>query len=287
MVSGFDIIRQYFGEVGLQIQPSDKGNFLIDTIARFGDLASAAVFIRDPKTRAILDLFLTKASAADGHVVYLQEEQRAFISYDGVFNCVGSDAAQVVDELIGKDILRRGLALWCNRCRLASWYDFARLTTRFTCRRCDQTQQFTKTNWKSPEEPRWYYALAETVYQCYTHNSFLTILALDHLRARSKSSFDYLPEIDILNFPSQGEKHEIDIACLVDGLIMVGECKTTDLRPRDVGKYEKLAGTLGRRPDEIVFATSLDQVTEAFKTRVDGVPGASVLMTKDLITQSP
>ena len=284
MVSGFDIMRQYFGEVGLEIQPSDKGNFLTDTITRFGGLAAAAEFIKDPKTRAILDLFLAKRSADDGHVVYLQEEQRAFISYDGVFTCVGSDAARVIDELIGKEILKRGLALWCNRCRLASWYDFAHLTTKFTCRRCDQTQQFTKTNWKSPEEPKWYYALVETVYQCYTHNSYLTVLALDHLRARSKNSFDYLPEIDILNFPNQGEKHEIDIACLVDGLIMIGECKTTALRPRDVGKYEKLAGTLGKRPDEIVFATSLDQVTEAFQTRAGGILGASVLTAKDLIT---
>jgi hypothetical protein len=287
MVPGLDIMRQYFEEAGLKIQPSDKGNYLTDTISRFGDLAAAATFIRDPKTRAILDLFLIEQSADDGHVVYLQEERRAFISYDGVSRCVGSDAARVIDELVGKDILKRGLALLCNRCRLASWYDLAHLTKDFTCRRCGQTQQFTKANWKSPDEPRWYYALAETVYQCYTHNSYLTILALDHLRARSKAGFEYLPEIDVLDFPSQGEKHEIDIACLVDNLIVIGECKTEALRPRDARKYEALAAMLGRRPDDIVFATSLDQVSEAFQARVDAMLGASVLTANDLITKSP
>jgi hypothetical protein len=287
MVPGFDMMRQYLGEAGLEIQPSDKGNYLTDTISRFGDLAAAATFIRDPRTRAILDLFLIEQSAEDGHVVYLQEERRAVISYAGVSKCVGPDAAQVIDALVGKDILKRGLALLCNRCRLASWYDLATLTKDFTCRRCGQTQQVTKTNWKFPEEPRWYYALAETVYQCYTHNSYLTILALDHLRARSKASFEYLPEIDVLDFPSQGEKHEIDIACLVDNLVVIGECKTEPLRPRDAGKYETLAGMLGKRPDEIVFATSLDQVSEAFQGKVRGIPGASVLTADDLITKSP
>jgi hypothetical protein len=283
MVPALDIMRQHFAEAGLDVQSSDKGNYLTDTIHRFGDLATAAAFIRESSRRAILDLFLVNKSADDGYVVYLQEEQRAFVNYDGVHKCVGSEAAQIIDELVGRDVLKRGLVLLCNRCRLASWYDLANLTARFTCRRCGQAQQFTKANWKSPEEPKWYYALAETVYQCYKHNSHLTILALDHLRARSKESFQYLPEIDVIDFPRQDERHEIDIACFVDNLIVIGECKTGELRANHVNKYEALARALPRRPDEIVFATSNTGVSEAFHARIDGMVGGSILTAKELL----
>jgi hypothetical protein len=285
IVSPREIIRQYFAEAGLEIRPSDKGNYLADTIDRFGDLEAAAKFIGQAETRSVLDLFsLTKRSADDGHVVFLQEERRAFLNYDGVKGCVGEEnAAPLIDELIGKDVLRRGLIFLCIRCRLASWYDLAGLTTEFTCRRCGLRQQFTKANWKSPEEPRWYYALAETIYQCHTHNSYLTILALDYLRQRSKESFEYLPEIDVVNFPKKSEKHEIDLACLLDGRIVLGECKTESLKPSHTNKYEALARSLGRRPDEIVFATSQKEVSEVFRLKVNGILGGIILSGNDLL----
>jgi len=286
MVSAREILRQYFAEAGLEIRPSDKGNYLTDTISRFGGLSPAANFIGDSKTRGILDLFLITKSAKGGYVVYLQEEKRAYISYDGVKNCVGEDtAARVIDELVGKDILKRGLIFLCTRCRLSSWYSLADLTTEFTCRRCSHRQQFTKTNWKAPEEPRWYYALAETVLQCYTHNSYLTILALDHLKGKSKDSFQYLPEIDVINFPAQGDMHEIDIACLVDGRVVLGECKTERLRPSHTDKYEALAKALVRGPDEVVFATSHEQVSQAFLQKIGGIPRSSLLTGKDLMNE--
>jgi hypothetical protein len=66
---------------------------------------------------------------------------------------------------------------------------------------------------------------------------------------------------------------------------VIGECKTSELKPRHAGKYEALAGALGRRPDEIVFATSLDQVSEAFQAKIGGMRGASVLAATDLMTR--
>ena len=155
-------------------------------------------------------------------MVYLRPEGgRAFVSYAGMHSCVGDSAAAVIDELVAKDILWRGMIFQCTQCQLSAWYDMAdlQLSLRVVG---PQKQQFTKANWKSPEEPRWYYALVETVFQCYTHNSYLTLLALDHLRRRSKEDFEYLPEINIINFPSFGDKHEIDIACLVNGRIVLG-----------------------------------------------------------------
>jgi hypothetical protein len=208
------------------------------------------------------------------------------VSYAGVQSCVGDDAAAVIDELVGKDILWRGMIFLCTQCQLSSWYDFADLTTEFTCRRCRHRQQFTKTNWKSPDEPRWYYALVETVYQCYTHNSYLTILTLDHLRRDAKFSFDYLPETDVINFPVPGKNHEIDILAMVDGRIVLGECKTEPLKPSHTSKYEALAKVLAKAPNEVVFATSHEEVSPAFRQKLDQIVGGGLLTGKDLLGAS-
>ena len=284
MISFQEIMRQYFAEAGLELRPSDKGNYLADTISRFGGLEPAAKFIANPKTRAILNLFLAKESDRDDRIVYLRPEGgRAFVSFAGVQSCVGDDAAAIIDELVGKDILWRGMIFLCTQCQLSSWYDFADLTTEFTCRRCHYRQQFTKANWKSPDEPRWYYALVETVYQCYTHNSYLTILALDHLRRSSKFSFEYLPEMDVINFPGPGRNHEIDILSMIDGRIAIGECKTEPLKPSHTNKYEALAKALTIAPGEIVFATSHEEVSPAFRQKLNVIVGGSFLTGKDLL----
>ena len=287
MISFQEIMRQYFAESGLELRPSDKGNYLTDTIRRFGGLEAAAKFIADSKTRAVLDLFRQEQSDKDDHVVDLRPEGgRAFVSYAGLQSCVGDDAAAVIDELVGKDILWRGMIFLCTRCQLSAWYDFADLTTEFTCRRCRYRQQFTKTNWKSPDEPRWYYALVETVYQCYTHNSYLTILTLDRSRRDSKFSFEYLPEMDVINFPVPGKSHEIDVLAMVDGHIVFGECKTESLKPSHTNKYEALAKVLTTTPHEIVFATSHKEVSQAFRQKLEGIVGSGLFTGEDLLTTS-
>jgi hypothetical protein len=282
-----DVFESYFLEAGLRIQPSDKGNYLADTIDRFGGLQAAARFIADPASRAILELYTnTKTSSEESGLDYLQEEGRAFLSYRALQDCLGSRTGQVLDDLIGKDILRRGFTFLCKRCQLASWYDLGVVSSEFTCRRCGKRQQFTRSNWKMPEEARFYYALAETVYQCYGHNSFVTILALGKLRDRSQQAFEYLPEIDVLNFPEEGRKKEIDIACLLDGKIVLGECKTDALKPSYLQKYRILADRFARRPDELVFATTQESVGEPFRAASSGLRGGSFLVRADLLEVS-
>lgn len=217
----------------------------------------------------------------DGHVVFLDNDRRTYVNFAGVYDALGESAVQVIDDLVGKQVLTRGLIFGCSLCSLSSWYDLAGLSSDFKCRRCGKVQQFTRANWKHPEEPHFYYALAETVYQCLRNNSDLTILALDHLRKGAKS-FEYLPEMDLLNFPRAGEKHEIDIVCLIDGQIALGEAKTEPLRPAHARICENLAKALPRRPEKIVFATSLRIVSDDFAARVATIPGAFVLTAGDL-----
>src|SRR5260370_10374905 len=253
------LLGSYFGSIGVTIQYSDKGNYFVDTLERFGGLEAAGAFIKAASTRRILEKFMSTAIAQDGSVIFLTNDQRAYLNFGAIKASIGDEgrAAAVVDELVGKRILERGYILHCERCNLSSWYGLDVLTSEFICNRCSFRQQFTLTHWKQPTEPHWYYRLTETVYQFYSNNSHLTVQALYRLKIESRIAFHYVPEIDLLGFPAPGKKRELDIACIVDGKIIVGECKTEPLRVKDVAKFATMLRMLGKRPDRIVFATTL------------------------------
>lgn len=282
------IFSDYFDSIGVKIAYSDKGNYLDDALQRFGGLEAAAKFIKSASTRSILDKFLTKESLKGGSIVYLQNDQRAYLSFEGIATSVGDQeqAAELIDELVNKHVLERGYIFGCDRCRLSSWYSLDVLTTEFKCGRCSFRQQFTRRHWKQPFEAHWYYRLAETIYQFYLHNSDLTVQALYKLKTESKYAFHYVPEINLLGFPRTGKKKELDIACIVDGKIILGEAKSgrasQALSPDDVLKFEQLNARLGKRPDSVVFASSQRAVSDVFNARINSLPGARVLFFDDL-----
>jgi len=282
------LLSAYFGSIGVTIQLSDKGKYLADTLERFGGLDALATFVKNGRTRRILDKFMSKKIARDGSIIYLNNDQRTYLNLTAIKAAVRDidQAAALVDDLIGKRVLERGYILHCERCSLSSWYSLDVLTSEFTCNRCSFQQQFTVTHWKQPVEPHWYYRLAETVYQFYLHNSHLTAQALWKLKSQSKLAFQFVPEIDLIGFPSQGKKRELDIACILDGQIIIGEGKTEDLHPRDADKFETLLKMLGKRPDCLVFATAQTKVSSAFRSRIATLPGAEILVFRDLYDRS-
>jgi hypothetical protein len=282
-----ELFGSYFAEIGVKIKYSDKGNYFSDTLRRFGGLDAVGAFIKARRTRRILDKFMLKSTAKDGSVIYLNNDQRAYLGFQAIRACLGGkeEASALIDTLIGKRILERGYILQCERCRLSSWYSLDVLGPEFECGRCSLKQQFTIGHWKQPFEPNWYYKLAETIYQFYSNNSHLTVQTLYNLKGLSRAAFHYLPEVDLIDFPAPGRKKELDIACIADGQIIIGEGKTGKtevLRQKDAEKFEALVGMHGRRPDQIIFATTRPSVSKEFNSRIRRLPGARVLVFSDL-----
>jgi hypothetical protein len=284
MPEAMDLLGTYFAEAGITIRYSDKGNYFIDTIDRFGGLDEVGQFIRDPGTRSILDNFKAVENDPDGHIIYLDNDRRAYVNLDSLARSVNNkeEAANLADRLVGKRILQRGYILQCQRCRLSSWYSLDVLTADFVCGRCSFRQLFTRQHWKHPIEPTWYYKLAETVYQFYEKNSHLTAQTLYHLKGRSKSAFHYAPEIDLIDFPVPGKQKELDVACILDGQIVVGECKTGDLQSGDVAKFKTLASKMLKQPAKVVFSTTEESVTDAFAARAAQLGNSEILTFGDL-----
>jgi len=98
----------------------------------------------------------------------------------------------------------------------------------FTCPRCRTNQQYVLSSWRYPSEPSWYYKLDEIVYQMLNQDGDIPILALDVMRAQSKDSFLYSPELAIRKKDTKKWEMEIDICCIANGRMYIGEAKSND-----------------------------------------------------------
>ena len=279
-----EIFTQYFDYSGFRIKLSDKGSYLKDTIERFGSLEKVARFFRDADNRNTFDQFLYEKKASDKEVVYLDTERRTYLTFEAFNRKLGLEdkTVELLDELISKDILRRGLIFQCSRCRLASWYDISDVSKVFKCKRCDLVQQFVHSSWKQPEEPRWYYSLVETVYLFYRSSSHLTALSLDKIRQGSRTAFHYLCETEIIDFPKVGEKIEVDILAISDGKIVLGECKDCEPKANDLKKYISLYSRLKILPAHFVLATTQESIPSGVSSKLAQIKNPKVLLRTDL-----
>ncbi|MFJ6452663.1 hypothetical protein ACIQNV_39415 [Streptomyces hydrogenans] len=278
------LINSYFASVGITARYSDKGKYFNDTISRFGSLDALGEFIKAKTTRSVLDKFMQTNKNAEDGVFYIRTDQRAYLDLDAFAGSMGGSqaAADLVDDMLTKEIIYRGYILKCETCSLSSWYSLDTLSSVFTCNRCAFQQKFTQRHWKNGMvEPRWCYKLAETVYQFYEKNSHLTAQVLYKLKSQSTRAFHYAPEIDLIDFSGPGESREMDVACILDGQIIFGECKTETLKLKDVVKFEQLTQMPIKNPARVIFATT-KPVSDDFKKRMSQVPNAELMTLGDL-----
>lgn len=281
-----ELFSEYFTYSGFSMGVSDKGSYLNDTIDRFGSLEVVAKFFREARNREMLGQFLFTKTESDGddEVVFLDTERRSYLSFKAFSRKLGTDEETIIiiDDLINKDILRRGLVFQCDRCRLTSWYGVEEVGRDFKCKRCDFVQPYSHKNWKWSDEPRWYYRLAETVYQFYRSSSHLTALSLDKLRQEAPDEFHYISETDLLDPLGKVKKRELDVLAIAKGNIIIGECKDCPPIAADITKYKTLFSQLAIKPYQFLLATTEESVTPQVQAALDKFKNHRLFTKNDL-----
>lgn len=187
----------------------------------------------------------------------------------------GSDLIATLDDLVERQVLRRGFLLKCGRCDYAAWYGLIDLGQVFTCERCAATQAMTGPRWREPtEQPNLYYDLDEVVFQTLTHDGAVTLLALGAIKKQSKD-FLYSPEMEVKENGSDKPFCEVDIWTIVNGQITIGEAKRgNDLSSGGTAADEdSQAQKLARiaeatSADVVVLATAADHWKDSAVGRV-------------------
>lgn len=178
------------------------------------------------------------------------------------FDTVSDDIPESGLELLEKRLLERVFLLPCDYCSYKAWYPVDQAGQTFQCGRCFQSQVY-HTN------PLWLYKLPEVVFQGFADNMQVPLLALNCMRKRTVHNFEWMPDSNVYDSTNlESPIRNIDLICLVDGKLYVGEAKSNNSISADqFSWYERFL----RRTavDGLVFATSQTRWSQGTADRIN------------------
>lgn len=272
-----DVIRRLAESAGYDVRPSHLGRLNQLMLNLWGSLESTALDLLGPTWNLLSEFVVYDSSRiTDGR-------KESSIVFHGIPYLTASNAMEllrtgdqtgrdILDRLIERNILRRGLLLRCSRCNWRDWYSADNFGQSFECKRCSHQNVIVVGRWQDPVlEPNWYYDLDHAVREGLGKNGRVPILALEDLRSGSKHSFTYCTDFELVRNGNEEPELEIDFAVVRDGRIIIGEAKKNDCientRRSEDRKLTRLATvTCELTADEICFATSAQQWKELTKS---------------------
>lgn len=257
LLNAFEIFQIIFKESNYCILTSDKGNYERESTEKFGSLEGIAEFFINEKYQKLFNKFIETKNPDDGEGIFLKDDRRMYMNLESIKNILGDEITPMINDFVERRILHRGFIFKCERCKHAGWYDIEDITNTFKCKRCRTIQHYNSNNFirQNPIEPEWFYKLDEAIYQGYNNDMIVPILTLNKLKKLSKESFLYCNEIEIRKMEHPDDQYrEIDICCISDGKIVIGECKQQNkLEKEEIEKYKDIYEEI--RADKIIFST--------------------------------
>jgi DNA-directed RNA polymerase subunit RPC12/RpoP len=263
--SSDNIFQIVLKECGYESVISDRGAYASESTQKFDGLDNIVSVLRDPKKKSLLKKFMDGSENKEGvhdQGTFLRDNRR-YLDFEPISAILGSEeqAISLIDEWIAREILYRGFIFKCARCSNTAWFSAASVTQEFICPRCGTMQQYKRSNWINSNEPRWQYKLDEIVFQFLHHDGDVGLLTIDALRRQSAGNFIYSPEHKLRLASDPKKNMEIDICCIMDNRIIIGEAKSNNSlkahgkKPMQVtAKYEELARAM--KASGIIFSTT-------------------------------
>lgn len=245
------LLAETFETAGYSVRTTHLENH----ISMFSGLKPAGKFYSSPYAVPLVNSLTANDYGVFGSV-------RKIFSRLGNLDSV--DTSREILKLLNKRILLRGYTIECPQCNSVNFYFMNEVDEKFTCRSCRKTAV-------APLKLKSAFKLNQVVSESYRQGSIATILTLYHLYCRAENSFIYSGE---LRLKKGQEEMEIDVVCLVDGELVIGEAKTGKLiKDRDFStrdefdKYKKLAKELNAH--RVVFSTMSDGFYEVPRSKID------------------
>jgi hypothetical protein len=268
---------------------SDKGFYSQESLDKFGGLRAFAHFFRDAKKKQLVKKFLDTSENTPkvfDEGTRLSIDRRRYLNFPAFQKIIGNaeSSARLIDDLLRKGIILRGLILKCRFCRNADWFALAQVGQEFDCRRCGRRQHMTRENWFGADadayEASFYYKLDEIVFQGLRNDMDTPLLTLAALQERSRESFLFAPEMCFFKGEEPKPWMEADLLCISDGVLTVGEVKsaasigaTATEEKTSLMNYRELAKSLGAR--RIVLATGSSAWNPSTQSNIDLIFKAS------------
>jgi hypothetical protein len=268
LLSNFEIFEQLFSGLTLTMAISDKGNYMRASVDLLGSIDALAEELVDPGTVKMLDAYINDAKPSERvkhKIPGILVNDRVYLNFEQLTEVLGEAeaASKKLDRYLHQGIFTKGFIFQCAKCRAADWYRLEEVGQRFTCRRCQLDQVFTQTHWKEGHQPSLFYKLDEMFYQGYQHNMKVPVLTLRSLRAKARKSFIYLPEVVLTSKDNSNIKSELDILCIQDGQLIIGESKKDNaIEIKQLNAYHDLVNKLNAT---FVFSSLSGDLSEVIR----------------------
>jgi hypothetical protein len=131
--------------------------------------------------------------------------------------------ATIIDSLLARGVLRRGLVLKCRRCRQEAWHPISAVGETFECNRCHLDQAADRFSWLGSDEPVWSYRLAEVLNQFLENDGELPVLAVHDVFESSDRPLAHAFELDLI--APDDRTYEVDIFSTDGYRLWIGEAK--------------------------------------------------------------
>jgi hypothetical protein len=163
------------------------------------------------------------------------------------------DLRRTLQELVDGGILRQGVASRCKHCGSRIWRELSELSQRYACEGCGAGVH-------TAVDSRWYYRINSLLREAVAHHGTVALIsALAKLRERARGSFIYSPGIEFYEkYEDVKPATEIDIVCILDGQLWVGEVKSK------AGEFSQT------EIDKLIAASKRLQADKTFLFALDG-----------------
>jgi hypothetical protein len=195
-------------------------------------------------------------------------EEVTYLSGDSIVHC--SDITPLSEEelndgldwLIARNILRVGAEVRCPHCGIRSWFHLDELTQFNECSGCGNPQPISA-------DLDWSYRLNSLVKRCVSAHVLAVLQALALLAHGSVASFFYSPSLDLYLPSSDDVWHELDIACVRDGSLTLGEVKDGKFDQQELAGFIEVVEFI--RPDRAAIFLPFEQFGRTAKQWFEGL----------------
>jgi len=207
---------------GWTCDASDKAVYALESMKLFGGFNELCDALRDSSIRSILDAYRSK----QGVGARLSSDRRRYLMYQHFEQLLETDDVRsVIEPLLDREVLARGVILKCARCRQAAWHSAASAPDQFVCERCGLRQDANRDAWFGTPEPTLSYRLAEVIFQLLEHHGELPILAAKGAFGDSKRPLGRGYELTVA--PPGARAQEVDIFQSDGYRLWIGEASIT------------------------------------------------------------
>lgn len=133
-----------------------------------------------------------------------------------------ADLRDALSSLTEGSIFFQGIKPKCRSCGSTAWFSCEEIAQALKCSGC-------RAEIPLPVEPTWVYRLNELIVKAIAfHGVFPVIWTLGYLLGQSRESFLFIPSVELYEKHEDKERvAEVDITCVSDGKLLVGEVKTS------------------------------------------------------------